>query len=139
MYFADLTQYAYWTKEIASREPYVAAGFDVVNIGWLEPGEPIPKGPVPEPVLGTILRLCCTQAVNRTRGLHHPMLGMQCPYKTTYDGREYWLGSAEIRVPGLGKRIYAAPNLVYHYIKDVDYLPPQEFLDAVACLPPPDS
>lgn len=41
------------------------------------------------------------------------------------------LGSAEIRVPGKGVKSYAAPNLLYHYIKDCGYLPPQEFLDAV--------
>ena len=39
------------------------------------------------------------------------------------------LGSAEIRVFGQNGKIYAAPNLIYHYMKDCGYLPPQEFLD----------
>ena len=41
------------------------------------------------------------------------------------------LGSAEIRVKGINGKIYAAPNLIYHYIKDCGYLPPREFLDAL--------
>jgi hypothetical protein len=45
------------------------------------------------------------------------------------------LGSAEIRVPGKDGKVYAAPNLIYHYIKDCGYLPPQEFIDAVALMP----
>jgi len=38
------------------------------------------------------------------------------------------LGSAEIRVPEKAGKTYAAPNLIYHYMKDRGYLPPQEFL-----------
>jgi hypothetical protein len=41
------------------------------------------------------------------------------------------LGSAEIRVKGAGGKVYAAPNLIYHYMKDCGYLPPQEFLGAL--------
>lgn len=39
--------------------------------------------------------------------------------------------SAEIRVPGRNGKTYAAPNLIYHYMKDCGYLPPQEFLEAL--------
>jgi hypothetical protein len=46
------------------------------------------------------------------------------------------LGSAEIRVPGANGRIYAAPDLIYHYMKDCNYLPPREFLEAIEALPP---
>ena len=41
------------------------------------------------------------------------------------------LGNAEIRVLGRNGKTYAAPNLIYHYIKDCGYLPPHEFLEAV--------
>jgi len=41
------------------------------------------------------------------------------------------LGSAGIRVPGKAGKTYGAPNLIYHYMKDRGYLPPQEFLDAL--------
>jgi hypothetical protein len=48
-----------------------------------------------------------------------------------YRGKNMLLGSAEIRVPGKALRTYSAPNLIYHYMKDCGYLPPQEFLDAL--------
>jgi hypothetical protein len=41
------------------------------------------------------------------------------------------LGSAEIRVPGSGGRIYAAPDLIYHYVEAHGYRPPDEFVEAV--------
>lgn len=40
------------------------------------------------------------------------------------------LGQAEIRVLGTDD-IYAAPNLIYHYIETHAYIPPPEFIDAV--------
>lgn len=51
--------------------------------------------------------------------------------KVTHDGTTLLLGSAEIRVPSRLGVVYAAPDMIYHYIKDHDYVPPQEFIDAV--------
>lgn len=42
-----------------------------------------------------------------------------------------WLGSAEIRVKAKDGRIYAAPNLIYHYVAEHDYDPPKEFIEAL--------
>ena len=39
-------------------------------------------------------------------------------------------GSAEIRVRG-ANRVYAAPELVYHYVVAHQYKPPREFIEAV--------
>jgi hypothetical protein len=44
------------------------------------------------------------------------------------------LGDAEIRVPGRGGKVYAAPTLICHYIDKHRYCPPQDFLDAVTGL-----
>ena len=52
---------------------------------------------------------------------------------------ELWLGSAEIRVFSNEGVTYAAPNLIYHYIVDHHYLPPEEFIRAVLEGPLPDS
>jgi len=41
------------------------------------------------------------------------------------------LGSAEIRVQGIDGAVYAAPNLIYHYMANHNYLPPEEFLGAI--------
>lgn len=41
------------------------------------------------------------------------------------------LGSAEIRAYSLNGKIYAAPNLIFHYAKAHNYKPPEEFIWAV--------
>jgi hypothetical protein len=45
---------------------------------------------------------------------------------------EVWLGSAEIRVQGADGTLYAAPNLVIHYMTAHHYCPPEEFCRAAA-------
>jgi len=47
------------------------------------------------------------------------------------------LGYAEIRVFGKSGKIYAAPNMLYHYVTVHHYKPPNEFLQAVKNYPPP--
>jgi hypothetical protein len=60
----------------------------------------------------------------------------QCPFCPAYPARERIngelasLGSAEIRVHGPTAE-YAAPNLIYHYVIAHEYLPPDEFIEAV--------
>src|SRR2546428_13429610 len=44
---------------------------------------------------------------------------------------EQSLGSAQIRVFGSGDATYAAPNLIYHYVVDHHYRPPEAFIQAV--------
>jgi hypothetical protein len=49
------------------------------------------------------------------------------------------LGDAEMRVFGPKGRIYAAPNMLYHYVRVHHYKPPDEFLQALKNGPfPPD-
>jgi hypothetical protein len=123
MYLQDLTNYKYLNYE---PEPSVLA------VGWLDQDHEFPRGSVPEGFLERILALCF-KPVNQTRGFHQsPFLrSASFGYPVEYDGRKMLLGSAEIRVPGRSGKTYAAPNLIYHYIKDCGYLPPQEFLEAL--------
>jgi hypothetical protein len=51
--------------------------------------------------------------------------------RVSYIGREYTLGSAEIRVPSGNGTIYVAPNLIIHYIREHGYRPPDEFIRAL--------
>lgn len=46
------------------------------------------------------------------------------------DGRYLW-GNGEFRVRGADGTVYVAPTLIAHYIEAHDYLPPQEYIDAV--------
>lgn len=109
-FFEDLTPYNYFLPE---RE-------GTVNIGWLERGHPFSAGPT-SATFREKLKACCHRRVKQTRGLH------MCEF---CKGRKKPGGSAEIRVVGNG-RVYAAPELVYHYVVVHDYKPPKEFIGAV--------
>lgn len=125
MYFADLSPYSYLPG------PDAVGQLPVLNVGWLDAQHPYTTGDVPD---GFVERLWeyCRIRVEATRGLHECEL---CPTpqpgrSVTRDGETLLLGSAEIRVFAEGA-VFAAPNLVYHYVVDHHYLPPDEFVRAV--------
>lgn len=124
MYIPDLTPYVFMNH---APDPLLLA------VGWLDEHHDFPKGQASKESLAKILDLCF-KPVNQTRGFHFsPFLPTQNAnaYQVEYQGHKMGLGSAEIRVPGRDGKCYAAPNLIYHYIKDCGYLPPQEFLEAL--------
>jgi hypothetical protein len=138
MYFADLTPYTYFPSEPGSPP--------ALNVGWLERGHRYPRGAVTEEFLDRLFA-ACRSPVAATRGFHVcdlcPPPSERVPWPTTVRraGVELSVGSAEIRVRGGDGRVYAAPNLVYHYVEAHRYLPPEEFVAAViggrASDPPP--
>ena len=56
-----------------------------------------------------------------------------------HDSEKLVLGSQEIRILGSDGIIYAAPNLIYHYVVDHNYLPPKEFIEALINSPLPEA
>nr|WP_255953082.1 hypothetical protein [Streptomyces sp. ODS25] len=101
-----------------------------MNIGWLSRDHAYPVGDPPEglvPVLGELIK----NPSNVYRGMHFCEL---CPSfevaKETTSWNGYFVGSGEIRVPGLGGIVYVAPVMVVHYVADHHYLPPLEFRQA---------
>jgi hypothetical protein len=122
-YFPDLSPYEYFKR---LSKP------GMLNIGWLHKDHDFPRGSIPGEALNTILHLCCCCSVNHARGFH------KSPYRVIYREKTCLLGSAEIHVPGKNGVIYAAPNLIYHFIKDCNYRPAQEFIDAVLDMEIPD-
>jgi hypothetical protein len=103
----------------------------LINIGWLDLNRAFTKGFVEPTITAEIGRLC-SRPVNLTRG--YQVCCGQMPVMEAYlgDGVPRSLGNGEIHVSG-GSIYweYAAPTLIYHYITRHEYLPPQEFLDAV--------
>ncbi|HKD78051.1 MAG TPA: hypothetical protein VKH81_00050 [Candidatus Angelobacter sp.] len=125
-YFADLTLYSY-IRGNAKGE---------LNIGWLDRQYPFQTGPVSDGVLDVIFELCKTP-VNLTRGVHICNLCTEIKANIhERNGTKITLGGAEIRVKSKSGREYASPNMIYHYIKDHGYQPPQEFMDAVLDMVP---
>jgi len=51
--------------------------------------------------------------------------------KSSLDGKELLLGSAEIEIKDPSGQLYVVPDLIYHYITEHQYLPPPEFVRAV--------
>ena len=121
-YYADLTPYTYFDGE----------GPDVLNVGWLEPGHPYPRGEVPAGLLDRLERLA-EDRVRQTRGYHHCGFCLRDVHNAAGEGG--WFAavaheSAEFRVLGDGV-MYAVPLLALHYIAEHEYLPPPEFCTAV--------
>ena len=90
------------------------------SIGWLDQNYPFPTGETPRK-FGSILRRLAKDIKNTMWGFH------ECEF---CEGKRYQ-GAGEIHVVGPDGAIYVAPQLIVHYIETHNYLPPQEFIDAV--------
>jgi len=129
-YYPDLSPYQYRVQKI---DPLI------VNIGWLDGVHPRTTGNVSEDFIER-LWAHCQNYVREFRGYHECELCSEpaWPYIGKRGNEELALGSAEIRVSGKNGVVYAAPNLIYHYVIDHHYLPPEEFIQAVLESPLPD-
>lgn len=131
-YYPDLSLYTYHKSGIAH---------SAVNVGWLDCEFPYPQGPVQDDFLAKLWTFTRLNLI-RMRGFHTCNL---CSLKKpstlsiTREGETLHLGTAEIRVFGEDGMIYAAPNMIYHYIKEHSYKPPDEFINAVLNGPSPAS
>jgi hypothetical protein len=118
-------------------EPYrysVPAPLDnVVAVGWLSQSSGYPTGDVSAQFIDSLAGLMSSHRVNPMRGYHACEFCSTSPLKCEVQpGKTIVLGSAEIWVPSANRSvIYAAPDLVYHYVKEHHYLPPGGFIDAV--------
>jgi len=123
-HFDDLTGYSYFQD---------GANAGTLNVGWLSGDCDFPQGSVTDRFLDR-LWLYCLNRVSQTRGFHpcelcsNPPRG---PLVYERNSQSLKLGTAEIRVFGTDGRVYAAPDLIMHYICDHQYLPPEEFVEAV--------
>jgi hypothetical protein len=128
--FEDLSPYTYIDSAIRP---------GTLNIGWLDFRKPFPKGAVTSAVLDR-LWLHCKNRVVQTRGLQSCYFcdfSQWRNYEFEYCGEKLLLGSAEIRVFDNEGNIFASPDLVFHYIRDHSYLPPNSFLKALLEGPTP--
>jgi hypothetical protein len=123
LYFVDLTTYSYLrnNEEIP----------DILNIGWLDSEHPFEKGEVASQYTDKLKEIILSgKCVLRARGMH-PCPFCNEPTLVKSDTKYLALGASEIWIPTQNNIIYAAPNMLHHYITAHKYKPPQEFLDAV--------
>ena len=124
MYFQDLTSYSYH---------HLGVFENTVNIGWLDSAQPYQFGQLLDEFRDKLWSFLQFKLV-RLRGFHICNLcsDQASTILTVSKGDEILkLGDAEIRVLGMDGKIYAAPNLIYHYVTVHEYKPPDEFVQAV--------
>lgn len=118
--FTDLSPYNYLRSSPAEK-----------NVGWIGPTSQFEAMNADESFLDR-LWCYCKISVAPTRGIHDCEL---CDSRRTRiaerHGETLLLGSAEIRVFSSAGDVYAAPNLIYHYVQAHGYRPPDEFIQAV--------
>ena len=121
-YFEDLSQYSFDRTAASIRASR--------NVGWLDASHDFPTEEPHSDLLDAVWEYCSILVVP-TRGLH------SCEFCTSplntfvrHDIRRLF-GSGEIRVFSSTGDVFAAPNLIYHYILQHHYRPPGEFLRAV--------
>lgn len=131
-YFPDLSLYTYHST---------GEGENTLNVGWLDITQPFQKGEVPTDFIDRLWEFCRTRIVVM-RGFHQ---GQFCENSSDgiptiqYKDEVFKAGYSELRVFGKENIIYAAPNLIFHYIIGHRYCPPQEFIDAVLSSPFPET
>lgn len=126
MYFPDLSPYPYHFSEKIPKQA-------ILCVGWLEQENKFISGQPTKSFEQKLFQLCLNP-VNRTRGFHSCDFCSPPEYggiKVQNNEQETTLGSAEIWVWGENNKVYAAPNLIYHYVTQHHYQPPDEFISAV--------
>jgi hypothetical protein len=138
-YYKDLTQYEYF----AEHEPLDPKP---LNVGWLSGANSFEVGETSQQFKERLFGFCQDKfVVQIARGFHvcelcEPKSAEQW-YKegeSRYGNQAHWcgIGDGEIRIVGKAA-VYAAPTLIYHYVVDHQYRPPDEFIDAVLSGPQP--
>jgi hypothetical protein len=134
-YFADLSEYTF--LKLPHQE------VRQTNIGWLAAGREFRRRKAAEPLLSLVWDYCMLP-FQQTRGFSSCQL---CPpggrmssmplEHPVSERNEHLLilGSAEIRVLSRSGEIFAAPNMIYHYMAIHDYDPPEPFIDALVTGP----
>lgn len=126
MYYEDLSLYSYRVN--TNETSY--------NIGWL--GRDYSNGKYPAYSKGEVseqfvdkLWKYLKYPVNIYRGMHYCELCTNNANILKYKGEERKVGYYEMRVFSKTGKVYAAPSMILHYIKEHNYKPPKEFIDAV--------
>lgn len=128
-YYKDLSLYEYGSSTTGEE--------NTLNIGWLEDRNPVNRGMVTDEFVYRLWDYIVYNVVPM-RGFHTNIeMDHGNYFMARYQGYEIPLGSSEIRVLGTDGKLYAAPNLILHYIINHNYLPPDCFIDAVLHGPRP--
>lgn len=113
-----------WFADLSPCEYFGASGA-VLAVGWLERGHDFPRGETPRDVYDRL----CALFVEPFQPVVFP--GSHTCNLCQFDGHE---GHSNLFVPGDGS-LFAAPQLLLHYIGAHFYAPPPAFQRAVLACP----
>jgi hypothetical protein len=100
----------------------------VLNVGWLEKGQPFHTGETSDRFQTALNELCNDKSIHHYLG-HH--VCEFCPDASWRDPYFHEMGNGEIRVRDADGTWYVAPRLVIHYVEKHRYCPPEGFISAV--------
>ncbi|WP_439661792.1 hypothetical protein ACSHWB_09925 [Lentzea sp. HUAS TT2] len=119
--YEDLTPY--------EDHPYARHG--ELNIGWLGEDSVFERGQTSQEFKKALTKLVVKQQVHVARGFHRCDLCGAWRPKAEHGAKSRVLGNSEIRVKGENGTVYAAPSMIVHHVEVHEYVPPQEFIEAV--------
>ena len=124
MFFRDLTDYEY---QVPRKVP------NVLMIGWLDDNTEFERAEADAPFLNALRSLYPSHQVNKMRGYHKCQLCDATKNKGVMEASiGANLGSAELWIPSADKSvIFAAPDMIIHYIETHQYSPPASYKQAV--------
>jgi hypothetical protein len=107
---------------------------DVATVDWLSAGHDFAIGDIESDMVRGIQGLLSSNRVNEARGFHLcELCPAREPIKVASNGGSTLLGAAEVWLPSADESIvFAAPDLLFHYVVAHSYRPPRQFLEAVA-------
>ncbi len=134
LYYPDFSEY-----RPARNHYYKPFTFqEVLTIGWLQSGHVYAQGKVDHEIINKLKDLLALSGVNvnRTRGIHRCDLCVPSDSNlerivVRHNEQEILLGHSELWIPANETMTYVAPTLIYHYIIEHQYKPPDVFLNAV--------
>jgi len=124
MFFKDLAPYEYQVPRKVS---------NVLMVGWLGDNTEFERAEADVPFLNALRSLYPSHQVNKMRGYHQCQLCHTIKNKGVIEASiDVDLGSAELWIPSSDKSlIFAAPDLIIHYIETHQYSPPASYKQAV--------
>jgi hypothetical protein len=122
---------------------YTSDSLSLPNVGWLDRTYAFPQGRTSQAFRDALAKHIRYSSV-QTFGRHQCNLCNKKGHNVQIqlgDLGTISLGSCEILVFSANDLVYVAPDLVYHYVNECEYLPPEPFIEAVIsspCLPSDD-
>lgn len=131
MYYLDLSPFQYQSRPLEIGP--------TLNVGWLCPEHEFQTGK-PDPRFLDALWAYCLQPIVEHRGYHiceFCALAPDASRHTSRQGRTNKLGSKLICVFDSESTAYLSPDLIFHYVLEHNYAPPDDYVRAVVSGPRP--